>query len=68
MVVIEMLNVNDIFYVNFKYYYESDIITISDFYKLFTMSSSTTGFRLEDFVKIEKIGEGTYGVVFKGKK
>jgi len=31
------------------------------------MSSSTTGFRLEDFVKIEKIGEGTYGVVFKGR-
>ena len=22
---------------------------------------------MEDFVKIEKIGEGTYGVVFKGK-
>ena len=31
------------------------------------MSSSTTGNKLEDFVKIEKIGEGTYGVVFKGK-
>jgi len=31
------------------------------------MSSSQTGHRLEDFVKIEKIGEGTYGVVFKGK-
>jgi len=31
------------------------------------MSSSQTGLRLEDFVKIEKIGEGTYGVVFKGK-
>ena len=30
------------------------------------MASSTTGHRLEDFVKIEKIGEGTYGVVFKG--
>ena len=31
------------------------------------MSSSQTGHKLEDFVKIEKIGEGTYGVVFKGK-
>ena len=30
------------------------------------MSSSTSGHKLEDFVKIEKIGEGTYGVVFKG--
>ena len=32
------------------------------------MSSSTTGYKLEDFVKIEKIGEGTYGVVFKGEE
>jgi len=31
------------------------------------MSSSTSGHKLEDFVKIEKIGEGTYGVVFKGR-
>jgi len=31
------------------------------------MTSSQTGHRLEDFLKIEKIGEGTYGVVFKGK-
>lgn len=23
--------------------------------------------RLEDFIKIEKIGEGTYGVVYKGQ-
>jgi len=31
------------------------------------MTSSQTGNKLEDFLKIEKIGEGTYGVVFKGK-
>jgi cyclin-dependent kinase 1 len=31
------------------------------------MASSQTGHRLEDFHKIEKIGEGTYGVVFKGR-
>ena len=29
------------------------------------MASSQTGHRLEDFHKIEKIGEGTYGVVYK---
>lgn len=26
-----------------------------------------TAFAMEDFMKIEKIGEGTYGVVYKGK-
>lgn len=31
------------------------------------MTSSQTGLKLDDFLKIEKIGEGTYGVVFKGK-
>lgn len=24
-------------------------------------------YKIEDFFKIEKIGEGTYGVVYKGK-
>jgi len=28
---------------------------------------ANSGLKLEDFTKIEKIGEGTYGVVFKGK-
>ena len=28
---------------------------------------SSVGSKLEDFTKIEKIGEGTYGVVFKGR-
>ena len=28
---------------------------------------ANSGLKLEDFIKIEKIGEGTYGVVFKGK-
>jgi len=31
------------------------------------MATDDTAARLEDFIKIEKIGEGTYGVVFKGK-
>ena len=30
-------------------------------------SGSGGGMRMEDFVKLEKIGEGTYGVVFKGR-
>jgi cyclin-dependent kinase 1 len=30
-------------------------------------SSTGGGLRMEDFVKLEKIGEGTYGVVFKGR-
>ena len=29
--------------------------------------SAQSGAKMEDFLKIEKIGEGTYGVVFKGK-
>ena len=29
------------------------------------MTSSQTGRRLDDFLKLEKLGEGTYGVVFK---
>jgi len=31
------------------------------------MAGTQSGTKIEDFVKIEKIGEGTYGVVFKGK-
>eukprot|EP00096_Caligus_rogercresseyi_P014253 TRINITY_DN6753_c0_g1_i1.p1 TRINITY_DN6753_c0_g1~~TRINITY_DN6753_c0_g1_i1.p1 ORF type:complete len:314 (-),score=101.25 TRINITY_DN6753_c0_g1_i1:248-1189(-) len=31
------------------------------------MSGATKGLKMEDFTKIEKIGEGTYGVVFKGR-
>ena len=31
------------------------------------MVSDPAQSKLEDFVKIEKIGEGTYGVVFKGR-
>jgi len=30
-------------------------------------AGKTGGLRMEDFVKLEKIGEGTYGVVFKGR-
>ena len=30
-------------------------------------SNTSGGMKMEDFVKLEKIGEGTYGVVFKGK-
>ena len=30
-------------------------------------ANGTGGMRMEDFVKLEKIGEGTYGVVFKGR-
>lgn len=30
-------------------------------------SAKTGGLKMEDFVKLEKIGEGTYGVVFKGR-
>ena len=30
-------------------------------------TNSGGGMRMEDFVKLEKIGEGTYGVVFKGR-
>ena len=30
-------------------------------------SAGGGGLRMEDFVKLEKIGEGTYGVVFKGR-
>ena len=32
-----------------------------------SMVSDPAQSKLEDFVKIEKIGEGTYGVVFKGR-
>ena len=31
------------------------------------MGSNSGQARLEDFVRVEKIGEGTYGVVFKGR-
>ena len=29
--------------------------------------SGGSNLKIEDFVKLEKIGEGTYGVVFKGR-
>ncbi|KAL3097486.1 hypothetical protein niasHS_003934 [Heterodera schachtii] len=32
------------------------------------MSSQNKGRSLEDFVKIDKIGEGTYGIVYKGQE
>ena len=31
------------------------------------MAASARSNSLDDYVKIEKIGEGTYGVVFKGR-
>ena len=31
------------------------------------MAARSQSQSLDDFVKIEKIGEGTYGVVFKGR-
>lgn len=34
---------------------------------MFGKSGNISGPRVEDFVKLEKIGEGTYGVVFKGR-
>jgi hypothetical protein len=35
--------------------------------KFYRDKMAQTGNKLEDFAKLEKIGEGTYGVVFKGK-
>ena len=32
------------------------------------MTSHLSGHRLDDFVKLNKLGEGTYGVVFKVSK
>jgi len=29
--------------------------------------NSGSNVKLEDFIKLEKIGEGTYGIVYKGK-
>ena len=29
------------------------------------MTSSSTGHSFDDFIKLNKLGEGTYGVVFK---
>lgn len=29
--------------------------------------SGSSGLKVDDFAKLEKIGEGTYGVVFKGR-
>ena len=48
----------------------SDVKSVLDlrekFFRAIRMSQ-TGGNKLEDFAKLEKIGEGTYGVVFKGK-
>ena len=32
-----------------------------------TSSGPSGNVKIDDFIKLEKIGEGTYGVVFKGK-
>jgi len=32
-----------------------------------TGPSGGSNVKLEDFIKLEKIGEGTYGIVYKGK-
>ncbi|KAJ7333561.1 Cell division protein kinase 1 [Desmophyllum pertusum] len=36
-------------------------------HKQFRMGSRADDMKMEDFIKIEKIGEGTYGVVYKGR-
>ena len=50
-----------------KFHYFKTVITVG--FQCVKMSSSAPGTaaRLDDFTKIEKIGEGTYGVVFKGR-
>ncbi|ENN71632.1 hypothetical protein D910_12528 [Dendroctonus ponderosae] len=66
-------NLDDEFYINYKTPLKrnidntkvEEVIVPIQFITLLAVSSKMS--RIEDFFKIEKIGEGTYGVVYKGK-